>query len=92
MEKLVPCVRCNGTSHVPRENLHEGEVMARVAGVPETRVYEYADDAHECPTCTPFGPFGVVPLGAAVEGALIGKKPKTEKQIQRDNWFNWMMN
>lgn len=100
LDKMVLCVRCNGTSHVPRENLHEGELQRRLpesgitAGIPSTSdlIFEYDSDEHACPTCTPFGPFGMVPLGAAVEGALIGKKPKTKKQIQRENWLHWMMN
>lgn len=45
----------------------------------------------ECPTCTPFGMFGYVPIDVAIEGALIGKKPKTRQQLEAQAWLEDFM-
>lgn len=77
-QNLIHCPRCRGAAGVPRESL--------LADEPAVMVDVFSHTV-ECPTCTRFGPFGLVPIPEAIEGALIGSGQPTQRQVDGAAWL-----
>lgn len=91
------CNRCGGTQSIPYDELtdEEAEALPRPPSSPSSLLG--VRSSVPCPTCTPFGPFGVVPDWAVIETALQGREGSKNEQVlkQMDKGrrnLEWLLN
>lgn len=80
-----PCPRCGGTGHVHLNDLTSDEPRTR-APSPYSLVYR-------CPSCMPYGPFGLVPKYELINQSLCEVLPTVRaRPLQKARtWVRWFL-
>lgn len=77
-DQLHTCERCLGSGALCFDDLSDLEKTRLPAGKDRGKgLRNILFSTENCPTCTAFGPFGLVPTYAAVEGAFLRSTGKT---------------